>query len=255
MTMGNKEVQVCPTFRYRDRIYQYYVHARQQSLTPESVKDFKPRAAYLNRLIHHHFPLDKNAAMLDLGCGHGALLYYARKAGYHNITGVDRSPQQVAEAKRFGIDGVREGDLQQLLESLPDEALDVVIAFDVIEHFTKDELLPFVDEVYRILRKDGKWILHTANGESPFSGRSRYMDFTHELVFTRESITQLLKASRFRNVFCQEDTPAVHGFKSAIRWVLWKFIRGTMRVYMAIETGAGERACIFSQNFLTVAVK
>jgi hypothetical protein len=117
------------------------------------------------------------------------------------------------------------------------------------------ELIYFIDEVHRVLRKGGKWIIHIPNAESPFAGRIRYGDFTHELAFTRVSITQLLKSSGFSLVTCHEDTPIPHGLKSAVRWLLWKVIRGTLRLYLGAETGAGEKACIFSQNFLTVAVK
>ena len=240
---------------YRNRIYQSYVHARQVSLAPATIEGLRPRAPFLNKLIREHFPSDRNAAILDLGCGHGALVHFARKAGYHNTTGFDRSPQQVAEAKRLGIEGVSEGDLMQALQRLPDGSQDMVITFDVIEHFTKNELIPFVDEVYRVLRKGGKWIIHTPNAESPFGGRMRYWDFTHELAFTRTSITQLLKSFGFSLITCYEDTPIPHGLKSAIRWLLWKVIRGGLRLYLAAETGAGEKTCIFSQNFLTVASK
>jgi len=93
--------------------------------------------------------------VLDLGCGHGALIYFARRAGYTNTRGVDGSPEQVAAARRLGIEGVEEGDLLATLASQADGSLDVVVAFDVIEHFTRDELLGFVDQVQRVLRPGG----------------------------------------------------------------------------------------------------
>jgi 2-polyprenyl-3-methyl-5-hydroxy-6-metoxy-1,4-benzoquinol methylase len=225
------------------------------SFNQTTIDGLRPRAHYLDKLIREHFPADKNAAILDLGCGHGALVHFARQTGYYNIKGVDRSPQQVAEAQRLGIDGVSEGDLLQTLQSLGNSSQDMIITFDVIEHFTKNELIPFTDEVYRVLRKGGKWIIHTPNAESPFFGRIRYGDFTHEQAFTRTSIIQLLKSSGFSNIICYEDTPIPHGLKSAIRWLLWKVIRGGLRLYLAVETGAGEKACIFSQNFLVVVSK
>jgi SAM-dependent methyltransferase len=242
-------------FEYRRRIYEFYVHGRQQSLAPESIDGFRPRAPFLKKLIRDHFPLQKDAIVVDLGCGHGALVHFSRLAGYPNVTGVDRSPQQVAEALRLGIQGIREGDLMDTLRSFPNGSLDVVVAFDVIEHFTKDEVFGFADEVYRVLRKSGKWIIHAPNGESPFVGRIRYGDFTHELAFTRESIAQLLKSSRFSEVICCEDTPVPHGIKSLMRWGLWKIIRGILRIYLAVETGVIKDEFILTQNFLTVAVK
>ena len=131
----------------------------------------------------------------------------------------------------------------------------MVVAFDVIEHFTRDELLGFVDQVQRVLRPGGRWIIHTPNGESPFCGRMRYWDLTHELAFTRTSIIQLLLSSGFSNVQCFEDAPIPHGLTSAGRWLLWKAIRSGLRLYLAAETGDTASSAIFSQNFLTVADK
>lgn len=240
---------------YRDRIYRRYVHARSSSLVPESIEGFAQRAPTLRKIIREHFPADRSAKIMDLGSGHGAFIHFIREAGYADVVGVDRSPEQVAEAHRLGIEGVREGDLMETLRSTPDGSQDVVIAFDVIEHFSRDELLPFVDEVRRVLRDGGRWIIHTVNAESPFFGRIRYGDLTHEMAFTCVSISQLLRSSGFTRVICQEDTPVPHGLKSLARYILWKMIRGGLRLYIAAETGALGRDFVFSQNFLVVAAK
>jgi cyclopropane fatty-acyl-phospholipid synthase-like methyltransferase len=192
---------------------------------------------------------------LDLGCGHGTLIHFAREAGYRIIEGVDRSPEQIAVAKRLGIHGVRHGDLVETLLTLPQESLDCVVTFDVIEHFTKGELLLFADEVSRVLRTGGKWIIHTPNGESPFGGRVLYGDFTHELAFTRASLAQLVLASDFATLECYNDILAVTGLKRMIRWIIWKCIRGLLRVWIAAETGDTARDAIFTQNLLAVAIK
>lgn len=240
---------------YRSRIYSSYVNARAARLAPDSIDSLAPRAPYLQRLIHRHFPTDRRAAILDLGCGYGAIMYFARQAGYANMRGVDGSTEQVAAAKRLGIQGVEEGDLLQALAGMEDASQDCIVAFDVIEHFTRDELIGLVDEVRRVLKPGGRWIIHAPNGESPFGGRMRFWDLTHELAFTRTSIAQLLYSSGFPDVQCYEDEPVPHGLKSGVRWVLWKLIRGGLRAYLAIETGDTGRDAIFSQNFLTVAVK
>lgn len=209
----------------------------------------------MEKLIREHFPVDREAMVLDLGCGHGALLHFAQNAGYRNAQGVDRSPQQVAAARNLGIAGVAEGDLFEALRARPAGSVDTVVTFDVIEHFQKPELIRFVDEVHRVLREGGRWIIHAPNGESPFAGRMLYWDFTHELCFTRTSMAQLLMSSGFAQVRSYEDAPVPHGAKSAVRWLLWHVIRGALLLYMAIETGAIDRESVFSQNLLAVAVK
>ncbi len=76
---------------YRARIYAKYTSATNAPLAPETVAGLAPRAANLRRLIAAHFPADRQARILELGCGHGALLHFAQAAGYKNIEGIDGS--------------------------------------------------------------------------------------------------------------------------------------------------------------------
>lgn len=251
VNVQDKEVQP----DYRSRIYRSYVYAREESLAPDSTEGLAPRLPLFNKLIRRYFPRDSNAPILELGCGHGAFLYALRQAGYKKCEGVDCSPEQIAVAMRLGIGGITEDDLTRYLTTVPDASKQVVITFDVIEHFTKSELTSFVDEVYRVLCPGGKWIIHVPNGESPFGLRMRCWDFTHELAFTRTSIAQLLMASGFSTVICEEDAPVPHGVISTIRWILWQMIRGVLRFYLAVETGSISPKHIFTQNLLAVATR
>jgi len=206
-------------------------------------------------MIKHHFPANRDAVALDLGCGHGTIVYFARRAGYRRVAGVDRSGEQVSEAMRLGIAGVEQGDLFETIAHAPSDSLDVIITFDVIEHLARGELLPLADEILRALKPGGRWLIHTANAESPLFGRIRYGDFTHEMAFTRTSIGQLLFSSGYASVMCYEDTPVIHGVMSAGRWIVWKVVRGMLRLWLAAETGRLREPAIFSQNFLVVAFK
>ena len=244
-----------PPSDFRSRIYDYYVHGRLESLAPADTESIRRGGVFLHQLVRRHFPPHRDAAILDLGCGYGSLIYHARRAGYTNVVGVDRSPQQVAEAKRLGIEGVVEGDILDYLASTGDASQDVVLTFDVIEHFTREELLPFVDEVLRVLKPGARWIIHTPNGESPMSNRIRYGDLTHEQAFTRTSLGQLVLSSGFRSIECYEDAPVIHGVASALRFLGWKGIRGALRLYLAVETGNSGASAIFTQNLLAIAVR
>ena len=241
--------------RYRERIYGAYVTGRSEAWAPKSVAGLAPRLPYLRWLVRTCVAPNRAAAILDIGCGHGAILYALQQAGYHNVRGVDGSGEQVQAAARLGIGGVAQGDLMQTLRETTDASLDVVIAFDVIEHFTKAELIPLVDEVLRVLKLGGRWVIHVPNGESPFGNRMRCWDFTHEQAFTRTSLGQLLVASGFASVEAYEDRPIPHGFISAVRATLWRLIRATLLFYIAVETGSLDRRAVFSQNLLVVAEK
>ena len=240
---------------YRARIYGTYVTGRSDALAPQSIDGLAPRLPYLRWLVRTCMPLNRDAAILDIGCGHGAILYALQQAGYHNARGVDGSDEQVQAAAWLGIHGVAQGDLMQALRGTPDSSLDVVIAFDVIEHFTKAELIPLVDEVQRVLKPGGRWVIHVPNGESPFGNRVRFGDYTHEQAFTRASLGQLLLASSFARVEAYEDRPIAHGFISTVRAALWRLIRAALLFYIAVEAGSLDRRAVFSQNLLAMAWK
>lgn len=241
--------------RLRQRVYRHYVTAWDQAAAPATLEHLAPRAPYLREVVSRYFPANKSAEILDLGCGHGALLHFAHKAGYLAARGIDVSVEQVETAARLGIPGVEQGDLMATLGSLSAESVDLVVAFDVIEHFTKDELVDFIDAVYRVLKPGGAWLIHTPNAGSPFVGAVRYGDITHEQAFTRTSIEQVLRASGFRAVASYECAPVVHGAASRLRGWLWRGVRFALRAIDAIETGDTGRAAIYTRNFLALARK
>lgn len=243
------------THSYRERIYGAYVSGRQQALAPESLEGLKSRLPYLRWMVRTCLPLSKDARIVDLGCGHGAILHALCLQGFRNVSGIDGSSEQVEAARRLGIEGVRQGDLREFLRETADQSLDAIITFDVIEHFTREELIPLVDEIHRVLRPDGRWLIHVPNGESPFGGSMRYWDFTHELAFTRASLGQLCLSSGFTEVKTWEDRPTPHGVKSTIRAVLWRVLRAGWLFYNAVETGSVDRGAIFSRNLLAIAQK
>ena len=240
---------------YRTRIYGTYVSTRRPSLAPASLEGLKPRLPYLRNLIRGHFPHDRNAKILDLGCCHGALIHLARQAGYRNLRGVDGSLEQVAAAKVLRIEGIEHGDVLEVLVNEPDETLDCLIAFDLIEHFNRNELIPLIDSALRVLRPGGRWIIHAPKSKSPFGMRILYGDYTYGLAFTRISLSQLLLSSGFSRVNCYEDQPVPHGVISTVRWALWQIIRNLLHFYLAIETGHTDRYAVFSQNIVAVAWK
>ncbi|UFZ01831.1 class I SAM-dependent methyltransferase [Bradyrhizobium ontarionense] len=235
-------------------MYQRYVSSGGFGPAPTEQADLAPRMPIMRDLVRRFFPADRDAEILDLGCGNGVLLLAAQREGYRRLQGVDGSAEQVAIAHRLGIPGVRQGDLFGELARTGDGTVDALVTYDVIEHLTKQDLLRLTREVLRVLKPGGRWIIHAPNGESPFFGRIRYGDFTHELAFTRQSLGAVLRAAGFADVGCVEDAPIPHGLKSVIRLLLWKGIRSLLRLIIAVETGETADG-IYSQNLIAVAVK
>lgn len=234
----------------RRRLYEGYTEGRGFAVVGGDGAELLAAYPYFARLCRDHLPADRGAALLDLGCGDGALLAVARALGYRELRGIDGSAPQVAAARARGLD-VDEGALLQRLASSPAASIDCALAIDVLEHIPRDELLPLLDEIHRVLRPGGRLIVHVPNGESPFCGMVRYGDLTHELAFTRRSLRQLALTAGFDEPRCFEDRPLVRGLASAARHLLWRGVRAGLRVYLAAE-GQTDPQVILSMNLLAV---
>jgi SAM-dependent methyltransferase len=240
---------------YRSRLFQHYLTTQAQSDINQIQQDLRQRAPYVRRLIQRWIPENRTIRILDLGCGYGPFIYFLKEAGYRHLKGIDRSPEQVKAARQLGLDSVEEGDALDILRKSENSSYDIVIAFDVLEHLTKQEVFDVVDEVCRVLTIGGKLILHVPNGEAIFSGRIHFGDLTHETGYTRQSIRQLMNSSGFKTIHFAEDVPVVHGVKSGARYVLWKFFRMLFHLVYIAETGDMGRDLVLSQNLLAVVEK
>lgn len=210
-------------------------------------REFPHFRQHFGRLL----PADRRAAILDIGCGAGALVQFLRERGYANVTGVDASTEQVQAAARLGVAGIVHGDAGTYLRTRPAQ-FDVVFAIDVLEHLSRPELLSALVAARTALRPGGRIIIEAPNAAGPFGGRYRYGDLTHELAFTPASMTQALRAAGFADVTIRGIEPSVHGPVSAVRWVLWQGLRGLFAACLAIETGIW-RGHVLSQNLIATA--
>ncbi|MCC2545879.1 class I SAM-dependent methyltransferase [Hymenobacter sp. BT175] len=96
-----------------------------------------------------------DAAILEIGCSGGPLLLALRKAGYHNLTGIDLSEKGIALAQARGFSNVSVMDGARL--EFADNSFDLVIASDVLEHIEDDAQA--LREWQRVLRPGGRLIV------------------------------------------------------------------------------------------------
>lgn len=235
---------------YRDRVYQHYASV----FRGESLEFSLTRADSWGRAFSSYLagwlPGDRDARMLDLGCGDGKLLHLLKTLGYGRTRGVDISTEQVNLARQVTSDIVQQDVLEFLRTN--QEKYEVVFAFDIIEHLSKDEVFEFLDGCADSLTDGGWIILSTPNAASPMFGYSRYGDFTHEVCFSPSCLRQTLLLFGFRRVEFREVKPYSHGIRSAIRSVLWSLLRLGLLAWNLIEIGH-DGGGVFTRNFLTRA--
>lgn len=157
--------------------------------------------------INDWMPNNKNAKILDIGCGFGNLLKAFNEAGYKNLTGIDISKKQIVKAKELNPD--ISFFCTDLITYLKNEInkFDLITAFDVIEHLDKEEALNTLQLIYNALNENGQLIIQTPNGESPWFGAVGYGDFTHEWFYTASSLEDVLLKSGFRNIEFKPSEP------------------------------------------------
>lgn len=240
---------------WKSRIYERYIMDRGDGAwNADPQRQLSLRAPFVKKLIRDHIPPARDTRILDLGCGCGAYIFFLKKAGYHNLRGVDVSAQQVDVAQELGLAEVGRGTIIECLRETKTSDIDVVLLMDVLEHMKRGELFATLDEVYRVLRPDGGMcISHVPNGEGLSGMRIRYGDLTHELAFSPESVFQLFLTIGFRGVRVFEDKPVVHGWRSAVRRFLWMSTTVLPRIRLLAETG--KMNFILSQNMTAVAAK
>lgn len=106
--------------------------------------------------------------VLDVGCGRGEILRHAAQLGA-DAYGIDYATvavnmsQQVIESVDDVVPGrtaVAQADAKHL--PYPTGAFDRVLMFDVVEHLYPWELATALAEVYRVLKPNGLFVVHTA---------------------------------------------------------------------------------------------
>jgi ubiquinone/menaquinone biosynthesis C-methylase UbiE len=125
--------------------------------TPLGKKIFESERSCIEKLIKK--VEDKFA--VDLGIGTGLFTKILREKGY-KVIGIDISDEMLKIAKNRGFEVIK----HDLNNPLPfnDESFDFVFSMTSIEFLKNPENL--VEEVYRILKKDGEFLLITLNSLS-----------------------------------------------------------------------------------------
>ena len=99
--------------------------------------------------------LPRDTRILDIGCSGGVLMLDLVSRGFTDITGIDFSEQAIEQCKAKGLSNVYVMDAH--FPDFKDEAFDLIIASDCLEHLEKDTIA--LKNWQRILRKGGKGLI------------------------------------------------------------------------------------------------
>lgn len=126
----------------------------------------------------------QDRSVLDVACGTGYGVVILRRGGARTIVSADLSH----DALRFGVSSYSILPVRADANLLPvrDAVFQVVVSLETIEHLDDQE--GFAQEVYRVLRPGGHFLVSTPNSRRS-SGTNPY----HVHEFTLEELSDLLR--------------------------------------------------------------
>ena len=179
----------------------------------------------LDRLLLKQFAAENKdrGKMIDLGCGPGQTTRFLADNGVKDIIGTDLSRGMIEKARELNADmQFQTADMLKL--EFPDESFASAVAFYAIVHFTAEHLKQAFNEIYRVLKPGGQFLLSFHIGDDiihcdEFFGEKVDIDF---YFFQVEKVLAMLKDAGFRIVNAIERYPyegVEHPSKRAYLWV------------------------------------
>jgi len=236
---------------YRKIMYEKYLSS--VNVTQDELEQNFNRDVYLQPEIENVIPKDKDANILDLGCGYGSFLHTLQKRDYKNLHGVEIGEEQNRFLNSKGLN-VSQLDIFEFLKT-DTKSYDLITLFDVLEHFKKDEIVELLPLLRDRLSSRGVLIVRLPNGEAIFKGSIMYGDFTHETYLTKRSMMQLFKTFGFSSV----DVYPTYSFGKTFKAKIAKFIYMSYvkfyKTLLLIDNGASVEYFVPTQNILGVMKK
>jgi len=190
---------------FKQRLYDKYYTSHYKRFLPRTCSEWK----WAVDRIHMNFgeilcAMPRDSLVLDVGCGVGYLEYYLLKNGFTRVQAIDICSEQIEVAKqkllecKLDFEGKVKFSVENAFEHLrKNTGYDVIAIFDLLEHLTKQEVIDLLELSYFALSSSGLLIARVTNADNLMFGRFFYHDFTHEVLFTPDSMRQCLESVGF----------------------------------------------------------
>jgi len=158
------------------------------TIEERAINDFYDRIPfYLNLLFRY---IKNPQTLLEIGCSHGGFLYFCQKNGIGFVEGIEVDINTCNFAKkRFGLTNITCGFFPDVNLSCSD--YDVVVAFDVLEHFINP--LQVMKAVAKILNEKGICFFLTPCYRGEDHTWDRFRPDEHLFLYTEDSVKKLFE--------------------------------------------------------------
>lgn len=183
-----------------------------------------------------HLPADKNARILDFGCGTGLLLRFLHQKGYTNLHGIDIDPTGWDELKTITRSLTRVDDAIGFLNSAA-ERYDLIIAKDVIYYFDRKSIRRLIEALRSALQPQGTVYFEIFNGSTLTGPFVQYKDPGIELTLTEHSLKALIHDAGLKLVCIKGNATTVTGPVSFVFVIVNFWQRLWLRILYFSERG------------------
>ena len=137
--------------------------------------------------------------ILDIGCGRGEWLELLREQNLR-AHGVDVNATMVERCHSLNLE-VTLSDALEYLRKLPANSVGAITLFHIVEHLPTAVAINLLDEIYRVLHRDGEVILETPNPANLIvAGCNFYMDPTHRNPIPSPLLKFIVEARGFSDL-------------------------------------------------------
>ncbi len=157
--------------------------------------------ATYSKYLKKYLPnLKEHKRILDIGCGNGFFLNYAKKLGFEETWGVEPGKETVQKAdnklKRYIVTDIfKKGQFKK-------NYFDLICLFQVFDHIPDPN--SFLSECYKILKKGGGILCINHNVQSIsakiLKDKSPIIDIEHTYLFNKDTLPKIYKQNGFRVV-------------------------------------------------------
>ena len=200
------------------------------------------------------FPADRNARILDVGCGYGRVLAFLAQQGYQNIEGVDTDEKAVSWVESNVTPSVEViDDLGKYLAHRVGR-FDLVIARHVVYYFPRESTASYMEALRRSLRIGGSAIIEIFNGASLTGPYVGHKDPRINWILTEHSLRSLLEDAGFSDVTVAEVKVVTTGWRGLAFRLVSRLWQRTLSVIYVLERGIDEQnPTILAKSLLAVA--
>lgn len=189
-----KQVVLLNEFKTEDKYYTFFFTKHPKWNTPTPNKAEQERLKIIENFIEQ-IKLDKNAAIIDFGCGRGWLTQQLSK--YGNVVGIEPIANVVTYAKKIFP---HLNFIVGSIEKLSNQQVDLIVSSEVIEHIDNKEKPAFLKAIYDAIKANGYCIITTPRAEVQIEWLSYRKDNGQpiEQWITESNVQELATSTGFK---------------------------------------------------------